>query len=188
MRALSLTLSLLFLIVGCDGKKREKIIVNSSASGEQAESKSTPKEVFKYKWEHEVIKDPMTDKETINSILFDETKKSWLGFMCVQNGSSVFTWKVAPRSDKKYEFGTHEWEAKVDIRFDDEQMSTEKWTLDLRYGDLPVSKIFVENMMGKNKVALRINILGDESTFIYNISDFEGHYKKYITSCPLSNS
>ena len=188
MRALPLTLSLLFLIVGCDGKKPEKIIVNSSASGEQAESKSTPKEVFKYKWEHEVIKDPMTDKATINSILFDETKKSWLGFMCVQNGSSVFTWKVAPRSDKKYEFGTHEWEAKVDIRFDEEQMSTEKWTLDLRYGVLPVSKIFVENMMGKTKAALRINILGDESTFVYNISDFEGHYKKYISSCPLSNS
>ena len=154
---------------------------------EDKEKNQTSKEVFNYKWEHSVIKDPMTDKTIINSTLFDETKSSWLGFMCEQNGTSVFTVKVAPASNRNYEFGTHEWDAKVDIRFDEEQMSTEKWTLDLRYGVLPVSKNFIENMMGKTKVALRIKIPGDESTFIYNINGFESHYKKYISSCPLSN-
>ena len=178
----------MFLISGCDSKKSEAINTNSTASVEKPEANNTPQEVFKYKWEHEVIKDPMTDDVVINSVLFDETKSTWLGFMCALKKESVFTWKVAPSSDKKYEFGTNEWPIKVDIRFDNEPMTTENWTLDLRYGVLPVSKKFIANMMGKTKVALRATILGNESTFVYNISDFENHYKKNISSCPLTNN
>ena len=188
MRALLLTITLALFVVGCDGKKNDVNSAASSTSSEKLEATTNAKEAFNYQWQHEVIKDPMTDKITINSVLFDETKSTWLGFMCAQNEQSVFTWKVAPSSDKKYEFGTHEWDIKVDIRFDEGPMSTENWTLDLRYGVLPVSKEFINNMMGKRKVALRANILGNQSTFVYNISGFDSHYKKYISSCPLTNT
>jgi len=73
------------------------------------------------------------------------------------------------------------------IRFDDGPMTTETWTLDLRYGSVPVSKNFIENMMGKRKVVLRANILNQQTTYIYNISGFEDHYQKYIATCPSSN-
>ena len=169
MHTILLTITLAFLFTGCEGKKTDTNSVASSKSSEKLEATTAAKETFNYQWQHEIIKDPMTDKITINSVLFDETKSSWLGFMCAQSEQSVFTWKVAPSSDKKYEFGTNKWDIKVDIRFDEAPMLTENWTLDLRYGVLPVSREFINNMMGKRKVALRANILGNQSTFVYMV-------------------
>jgi len=184
-----IVLPVLSAIFGTQSKKEKVTDANLSASNSQVNKETN--EAFKYRWKHEEIKDPMTDKLTILSTLSDEGKSSTLGFMCEPNAEpnpqSLFVWTVAPPSNKKYEFGLHKWEFKVDIRFDDGPITTETWTLDLRYGSVPVSKNFIDNMMGKRKAVLRANILNQQTTYVYNISGFEEHYQKYIASCPSSN-
>lgn len=139
------------------------------------------------KWIVKEMKDPMTDQLSVLVTLNSNSQNSMLAFYCEKEAR--FNWKVMdPPSDSSAGGVMDDMRVDVVIRFDDGQVVTEKWLLDIKHGMIIPPNNFFDNVLSHNKAALKASfIFTDDVLSVFDIAGLNQIYSKYQDNCKVNN-
>lgn len=148
--------------------------------------KPTPPVIFS-KWKVNAEKDPMTDESRVMILLDSNSHNSMLTFFCAGD-QAMFNWKVSAAPRESYGGGLmDDMKISVDVRFDDGQVTNEKWVFKLRHGIVVPPKSFFDNVLTHSKVALNGFFITQDLVSVFEIAGLEKDYGKYREKCKLTN-